>query len=155
MTRIFEGLEDLRGHGPGMLGASDWHRVDQQQIDRFAEVTGDEQWIHVDRVRAADGPFGTTVAHGLLALSILPALAAEAYRIDGVASRINYGYDSVRFPAPLPAGSRVRDVVELLDITDGKAGSKLHLRHVLEIDGGAKPACVADAITLIPLEGAR
>lgn len=133
------------------LGASAWLTVDQAMIDAFAQVTRDDQWIHTDPARAAEGPYGTTVAHGLLTLSLLPVLAAEVYRIEGATGRINYGYDRVRFPEPVPAGSRVRDVVRLDDVVTAPGGVRVHLTHTVEIEGAPRPACVASGLTHLVL----
>ncbi|WP_167043459.1 MaoC family dehydratase [Salinibacterium sp. ZJ454] len=152
MTHVFSDVESLSAAVGSELGVSGWRTVDQQLVDDFAAVTGDRQWIHTDPARAADGPFGATVAHGLLSLSLLPALATEAYRIDGVTSRVNYGYENVRFPAAVRVGSRVRNRVELVSVEPAPAGTRLTTRHVLEVDGQSKPGCVAVAITLIPAE---
>jgi acyl dehydratase len=153
MTQVFADVESLTTRVGSELGASDWLTIDQQLIDDFAEVTGDRQWIHTDPVRAADGVFGSTVAHGLLSLSLLPALATQTYRVDGV-SRVNYGYESVRFPAAVRVGSRVRNRVELLGVEDASAGHRMTTRHVLEIDGETKPGCVAVVITMLVAERA-
>lgn len=153
MTRVFADVESLAAQVGSELGVSDWLTVDQKLIDDFAEVTGDRQWIHTDPVRAAGGVFGATVAHGLLSLSLLPALGTEAYRIEGV-SRLNYGYESVRFPAAVRVGSRVRNRVELLDLEQAATGHRMTTRHVLEIDGESKPGCVAVVITLLVAERA-
>jgi len=130
------------------LGHSDWHQIDQDRVDAFAEATEDRQWIHIDPVRAAEGPFGTTVAHGFLTLSLVPVLVSEIYRVDGVRMALNYGLDKVRFPAPLPTGSRVRAGVELLGAdptSDG--GIQVRARVTIERDGGEKPVCVAETVS--------
>ena len=106
--KVFESVDELRAAAGEHLGYSDWHTVDQAQVTAFAEATGDRQWIHVDPERAAQGPFGTTVAHGYLTLSLLPMLVSQVYRVTGVRMGLNYGLNRVRFPAPLPTGSQVR-----------------------------------------------
>lgn len=128
------------------LGVSEWLIVDQQRIDDFARVTGDQQWIHTDPARAAEGMFGATVAHGLLTLSLLPALASAVFRIEGVRGRINYGYDRVRFPAPLPSGARIRDRIVLEAVEPLPSGIRVRLSHTVEIDGAQRPACVASGL---------
>lgn len=133
----------LAPHVGAELGVSDWLLIDQSRIDAFAAVTGDDQWIHTDPSRAAGGVYGTTVAHGLLTLSLLPQLAAQVYRIDGASSRINYGYDRVRFPEPVLAGSRIRDRIVLDAVDEVAQGMRVRLAHSVEIEGTERPACVA------------
>jgi acyl dehydratase len=128
------------------LGASPWRVIDQHAVDRFAEVTGDRQWIHVDPVRAAQGPFATTIAHGFLTLSLCAWAIDEALAVEDAGLQINYGVDRVRFPAPVPTGSSVRGVVDLVSLTDVDSGVQAVLRVVVEIAGTAKPACVADTV---------
>lgn len=147
--RVFTSVGELDAAKGEHLGYSDWHTVTQQQVDTFADATLDHQWIHVDAERAAQGPFGTTIAHGYLTLSLLPALAAEVYRVEGVSMGINYGSNKVRFPAVVPVGSRVRDGIEVSDVADVPAGKQVVLRHVVEIEGGDKPACVAETVSLL------
>src|SRR4051812_44494286 len=106
--RVFDDLDDLRKAVGEQLGYSEWHTVTQEQINTFAEATGDHQWIHVDPEAAAKGPFGTTIAHGYLTLSLIPMLAAQVSRTDGARMGVNYGLNKVRFPAPVPVGSKVR-----------------------------------------------
>ena len=129
------------------LGTSDWVAIDQSRIDLFAQATGDHQWIHVDPARAAAGPFGTTVAHGFLTLSLLSELSAAAFEIADVRMGLNYGLDRVRFPSPVPVGSRLRAVclLDRLEPIDG--GAQLTLTVTIEREGGAKPACVATWVT--------
>ncbi|MGC1212740.1 MAG: MaoC family dehydratase [Micromonospora sp.] len=141
--RIFAAPDELTKAVGDHLGYSDWHRVDQAQVDAFAEATGDRQWIHVDPERAKSGPFGGTIAHGYLMLSLIPALAAEVYRIDGVRMGVNYGLDKVRFPAPLPTGSRVRAGVSVVSVEPVQGGLQVANEVTLEREGGEKPCCVA------------
>lgn len=147
--RIFADIEELRQAKGSSLGTSDWVVIDQSRIDRFADATGDHQWIHVDAERAAAGPFGTTVAHGYLTLSLLPSLGPTIYRVEGARMGINYGLNKVRFPAPVPVGSKVRAHAELLDVTDIEGGAQLVVRYTVERDGGSKPVCVAESIARI------
>ncbi|MEV0764493.1 MaoC family dehydratase [Nocardia sp. NPDC050435] len=147
--RSFDGIAELEQAAGTHLGYSEWHTITQEQVNLFAEATGDHQWIHVDPVRAAEGPFGTTIAHGYLTLSLLPMLVAEVYRIDGLKMAVNYGSDKVRFPAAVPVGSRVRAGVELLAIERKSAGAQVSTRVIIEIEGGAKPACVAQPIAVL------
>jgi acyl dehydratase len=130
------------------LGYSDWHEVTQERVNLFADATDDHQWIHVDPERAKSGPFGTTIAHGFLTLSLLPLLAAQVYRVENSRMGINYGLDMVRFPAPLPTGSKVRAGVELLVAEDrGEGWFQLKNRVTMEREGHDKPVCVAESLT--------
>ncbi|MGW0247483.1 MaoC family dehydratase [Nocardia goodfellowii] len=147
--RIFNGTAELEQAAGTHLGYSEWHTITQEQVNQFAEATGDHQWIHLDPVRAAAGPYGTTIAHGYLTLSLLPMLASEVYRVDGLQMGINYGSNKVRFPAAVPVGSRVRAGVELLAVERKAAGAQVSTRVTIEIEGGAKPACVAEPIAVL------
>lgn len=120
--RVFDGIADLEKAVGTHLGHSEWHTVNQDQIDAFAAATGDHQWIHVDPAKAAEGPFGTTVAHGFLTLSLVPMLTWQVYKVEGVKMGVNYGADKLRFPSPVPVGSRVRAGVELTSVTPNKLG---------------------------------
>jgi acyl dehydratase len=148
MTTHIARLAELPGLVGQELGVSDWLTVDQARIDAFAEATGDHQWIHVDTARAAAGPFGTTVAHGLLTLSLLPWFYASAYCIDDVRMGLNYGFNKVRFPAPVPEGSRLRARFRLLacELLDG-GGVQLLVEATIEREGADKPVCVAESVT--------
>jgi len=130
------------------LGVSDWITVGQDRIDRFAEATGDRQWVHVDPVRAAAGPYGGTVAHGFLTLSLLPAMMASAFELSDCRMAMNYGLDKLRFPAPVPQGSRLRGRFKLLDCRplDGGPGVQLRFEAAMEREGGDKPVCVAESL---------
>ncbi|THA27159.1 MaoC family dehydratase [Streptomyces sp. RKND-216] len=145
--RVFTSAEELRAAVGEELGASDWLEVDQKRVDLFADATGDHQWIHVDPERAADGPFGGTIAHGYLTLSLLPAFVPQVIRVDGVRMGINYGVNKVRFPAPVPVGSRLRARAELTDVSDVDGGVQLTTKVTIERDGGAKPVCVAESVS--------
>ncbi|MER7276715.1 MaoC family dehydratase [Dactylosporangium sp. NPDC000244] len=146
--RIFASAGELLASVGEHLGYSEWQEITQERVNLFAEATGDHQWIHVDAERAAAGPFGTTIAHGFLTLSLLPALVAEIYRVDNVRMGINYGLDLVRFPAPLPTGSRVRAGLELLVADDkGEGWIQLKNRVTIEREGHEKPVCVAESLT--------
>jgi acyl dehydratase len=140
-------LADMAALEGQEIGRSDWVVVTQANIDQFAQSTGDEQWIHVDPARAAAGPFGTTVAHGFLTLSLLSNLFAQAVAFEDVHMSINYGLNRVRFPSPVPVGSRLRALC-VLDVFEAIAGgAQLTVTITLERGGGAKPACVAEWVT--------
>jgi len=146
--RVFDAVDQLEAAVGRPLGHSAWLTVDQRRIDLFAEATGDHQWIHVDAERAAAGPFGTTIAHGWLTLSLLPMLVAKIYRIDGAEMAINYGSDKVRFLAPVPVGSRLRAAAELLDVVRITSGCRTVVKLTAELEGSARPACVAEIVTV-------
>ncbi len=144
--KVFESLDALRAAAGEHLGHSDWHMVTQEQVNAFADATGDHQWIHVDPDAAAHGPFGTTIAHGFLMLSLIPMLAAQVSRVEGVKMGINYGLNKVRFPAALPTGSAVRAGVRLVSIEDIPGGVHLVNEVTIEREGGDKPCCVAETV---------
>ncbi|GAA3974889.1 MaoC family dehydratase [Thermobifida alba] len=132
------------------LGHSPWHTVTQEQVNQFADATGDHQWIHVDAERAAAGPFGGTIAHGFLSLSLLPMFSWQTYRLrKAPAMSINYGLNKVRFLQPVRVGSRVRDSLELAEVKETPKGLLLTMRHEVEIDGEERPALVAEALSLV------
>jgi len=145
--RTFAHLGDLAILAGQEIGRSDWVVVTQANIDLFAQATGDEQWIHVDPARAAAGPFGTTVAHGFLTLSLLSQLFAQAIGFEDVRMSLNYGLNRVRFPSPVPVGSRLRAlcVLDAYEPIDG--GAQVTVTVTIEREGGAKPACVAEWVT--------
>ncbi|HEX5993765.1 MAG TPA: MaoC family dehydratase [Jiangellales bacterium] len=143
----FASLDELRAAVGTEVGPGPWMDVTQERIDKFADATGDHQWIHVDPDRAASGPFGGTIAHGFLSLSLIPALTDGLTTVDGVTMGVNYGLNKVRFPAPVPVGSRVRGRVELLSVDDVPGGLQLTSRVTVERDGGDKPLCVAETVT--------
>jgi acyl dehydratase len=150
VTRAFSTIERLAEAVGSTLGVGEWVSVDQDRIDAFAAVTGDRQWIHIDPERAKEGPFGTTVAHGYLTLSLLPELVGEVYRVEGTRAAINYGLERVRFPTPLPSGSRVQASVELLAVTPRPEGARVQLRVTVHREGHAeRPVLVAETITLL------
>lgn len=150
MEAAHQGIADLEAAVGTELGPTDWFTVDQSRIDRFADATEDHQWIHVDTERAAAGPFGKTVAHGFLTLSLIPHLAGQLRRSDGARMGINYGLNRVRFPAPVPVGSRVRARSTLIscDRIDDNAAQLVN-RVTIEVEGNAKPACVADTVSRV------
>jgi acyl dehydratase len=146
--RIFASLDEFVAATGETLGYSDWHKITQDQIDVFADVTGDHQWIHVDTARAAAGPFGTTIAHGYLTVALLPVMTMEIYRIERLAMGINYGLDRVRFPAPVPTGSAIRGQATLTEVQQTHLGSLARVRMRVEVEGHKKAACIADTLSL-------
>ncbi|MEU9981465.1 MaoC family dehydratase [Streptomyces sp. NPDC050856] len=145
--RVFTSADELRAGVGEQLGHSDWLEVAQQRIDLFAEATGDHQWIHVDPERAAAGPFGTTIAHGYLTLSLLPVLVPQVLRVENVKMGINYGTNKVRFPSPVPVGSRLRATAVLQDVRDAGGGVQVTALVTVEREGGDKPVCVAESVS--------
>ena len=137
-------LQDLVGQD---IASSDWFEIDQQRIDRFADATGDHQWIHVDPVRSAAGPYGSTIAHGFLTLSLLPLMMADAFVIDDIRMGLNYGLNRVRFIAPVPVGSRLRGHFKLLTFEPLEGGAQINVQGTLEREGSSKPVCVAEALS--------
>jgi acyl dehydratase len=140
------GIDELRAKVGEELGVSEWHEVTQDEIDAFADATGDHQWIHVDPERAAQTPFGSTIAHGLYTLSLGPRFTFALFTIEGFAFGLNYGYNKVRFPAPLPVDSRVRMRATLADVEDVPGGVQLTIRQTFEREGEEKPVCVAESV---------
>jgi acyl dehydratase len=147
--RVFTGADELCAAAGEQLGVSDWMTIEQQRVNAFADATEDHQWIHIDPQRAAAGPFGTTIAHGFLTLSLLPHLIDQTYRAEGATMVINYGLNKVRFPTPVPVGSCVRAEVVLAEATEVTGGLQLVVRATLQIEGNAKPGCVADWVTRV------
>jgi acyl dehydratase len=138
---------ELLSHAGAKLGTSPWHTVSQDQVDRFAEATDDHQWIHVDPERARRTPFGSTIAHGYLTLSLWPALLDEVLVIEGCSMVLNYGLNRVRFPSAVPVGSRVRLHVELADVEENTDSSlQTTFGIVIELEGSDKPCCVAESL---------
>ena len=147
--RVLDDLDQLAGMTGEDLGTSDWLLIDQERVNAFADATGDHQWIHVDVERAASGPFGGTIAHGYLTLSLIPYLGSQVFSLETPGAKLNYGVNKVRFPSPLPVGSRIRSHVAMGEVTDLPAGKQLTLRHTIEIEATAKPACVAETVVLL------
>ncbi|MEU7020894.1 MaoC family dehydratase [Streptomyces sp. NPDC046203] len=145
--RIFTSAEELRAAVGEQLGHSDWLEIEQDRIDRFADATGDHQWIHVDPERAAAGPFGRTIAHGYLTLSLLPALVPQVMRVEGMKMGLNYGTEKVRFPAPVPVGSRLRATAVLTEVREAGGGVQVTAKVTVEREGGDKPVCVAESVS--------
>ena len=147
MTTTIQGIEGLSDRVGTHLGYSDWHEVTQDQVNLFAEATGDRQWIHVDVERAKSGPFGGPIAHGYLTLSLAPPLLDEILRVTGVSMAINYGLNKVRFPSPVPVGSKVRAKGELVEAKEVPGGVQSTVRLTIEREGGDKPAAVVEMIS--------
>jgi acyl dehydratase len=143
----FDTLQSLQGQVGQTIGVSDWITVEQSRIDQFAVSTGDLQWIHVDPQRAAAGPFGATVAHGFLTLSLMAVMFDTAFTIDDVRMGVNYGLNRVRFPAPVRAGSRLRGHFRLQRYEPIDGGAQLTVEVTMELEGSDKPACVAESVT--------
>jgi acyl dehydratase len=147
--RTITGLAELRQAEGEVLGTSDWHEVTQQDIDAFADATGDHQWIHVDPERAKETPFGGTIAHGYYTLSLAPMLTNEIFSMDGFAFAINYGLNKVRFPAPVPVDSKIRASAKVAKLDDVPGGAQMTLELTFEIEGGSKPVCVAESLVRV------
>ncbi|MBQ0759076.1 MAG: MaoC family dehydratase [Zhongshania sp.] len=147
MTTVFKQPQDLISAVGTVLGSSEWLEIDQQRINLFADATGDHQWIHVDPARAKDGPFGKCIAHGYLTLSLVSLFLPQIVEVQGISMGVNVGCDRIRFPAPVPVGSRVRGTGELMSIEEIKGGVQSVVRITVEIEGSDRPACVADTIS--------
>jgi acyl dehydratase len=146
--RTFASLAEFVAAKGESLGFSDWHKITQEQVNAFADATGDHQWIHVNLERAASGPFGGTIAHGYLTVSLLPILSMEIFRIENLTMGINYGLDRVRFPSPVLTGSSIRAEATLTEVKQTHLGSLASIRMRVEIEGQEKAACVADTLSL-------
>ncbi|MCW3063772.1 MAG: Enoyl-CoA hydratase [Solirubrobacterales bacterium] len=140
------GIDEIKAKVGEELGVSSWHEVTQDEIDAFADVTGDDQWIHVDVERAKETPFGGTIAHGYYTLSLAPKFTYELFSFDGFAFGVNYGVNKVRFPAPLPVGSKVRMRATLAGVDDVPGGIQIATKMTFEREGGEKPVCVAETL---------
>ena len=147
VTTVFATPDELLGAVGRELGTSDWVEIDQARIDGFADATGDHQWIHVDPVQAADGPFGATIAHGYLTLALTNQFLPEIVRVDGVSMGLNYGTNKVRFPQPVLVGSRVRGSATLTAAEEIAGGIQAVITIVVEIEGGEKPACIVESVS--------
>jgi acyl dehydratase len=142
------GIDELKALVGETIGPSDWREVTQAEIDKFAEVSGDHQWIHVDAERAkTDSPFGTTIAHGNLTLSMVDGFRDQLFRSEGFKMGVNYGWNKIRFPAPVPSGSRIRASLETVSVDEvGNGWFQLVQRWTVEVEGNEKPACVAESV---------
>lgn len=147
MTKIYENPADLVGQEGTILGPSDWLEIDQKRVDQFAECTGDHQWIHVDVERANDGPFGATIAHGYLTLSLVSHFMPELIDVRGFAHAVNVGLDRVRFLSPVRVGSRIRAIGEITRVEEIKGAYQAIVRSTIEVEGMEKPACIAASIS--------
>ncbi|MEV4198408.1 MaoC family dehydratase [Micromonospora globbae] len=153
--RTFASVDELAGAVGETLGPGPWLPIDQKRVDLFADATDDHQWIHVDPERAAAGPFGGTVAHGYLTLSLLPALVGGLWRVGGVGMGVNYGLNRVRFPAPVRVGSSVRASATLADVSPVDGGVQVVAAVTVESDAGGKPVCVAETVSRLYREVSR
>jgi acyl dehydratase len=147
MARLFPSPRDLIGTEGTTLGPTEWLTIDQQRIDRFADATEDHQWIHVDPERAKDGPFGKTIAHGYLTLALANKFLPELVDVQGFTHGVNVGVDRVRFLAPVPVGSRIRGIGEIVAVAEIKGAIQSTLRITIELEGTDKPACIVDTIS--------
>jgi len=146
-VRTFTSAAELFEAQGETLGTSDWVEVTQEQVNTFADATGDHQWIHVDTAKAAQGPFGGTIAHGFLTLSLLPMMTWQIWTVEGAKMGVNYGLNKVRFPSPVPVGSRVRSTAVLTEATEIGGGVQLVVSSTVEVEGASKPACVAELVS--------
>lgn len=147
MTTVFENPAALLDAVGTDLGSSDWLEIDQERIDQFADATGDHQWIHVDPEKAADGPYGKTIAHGYLTLSLANLFLPQLMRVENTSMGVNYGCEKVRFPAAVPVGSKIRGSAVVFSAEEVKGGVQVVVRMTIEIDGSDRPACVIDTIS--------
>jgi acyl dehydratase len=147
--RVFTTFDELTDAVGEELGSTDWLEITQERVDAFADATGDHQWIHVDVEKAKDGPFGGTIAHGYLTLSLIPQFTPELFRLDTPGAKLNYGVNKVRFPNPVKVGSKIRATAQIADVSDVPAGKQMVTRYTVEIDGESKPACVAETVVLL------
>jgi acyl dehydratase len=150
--RTFTTFDEVAAAVGEELGTSEWLTIDQERVDTFADATGDHQWIHVDVERSAAGPFGGTIAHGYLTLSLIPVLGTTIFTFETPGAKLNYGANKVRFPNPVLVGKRIRSTITLTACDDLPAGKQVTLKHVIEIDGESKPACVAETVVLLLAE---
>lgn len=147
--KVFNGIDEVKAAVGEHLGYSEWHEITQEAVNQFAEATGDHQWIHVDVERARSGPFGGTIMHGYMTLSLVPFLSQQVSTIEGVTMGVNYGSNKVRYPKPVPVGSKVRAGVELVSVEPSSLGFTVTNKVTIEIEGADKPACVAEVLSVI------
>ena len=146
MTRMIEGIAGLKELVGEHLGYSPYTQITQEQVNTFADATGDHQWIHIDVERAKAGPFGGPIAHGYLTLSLGPMLSPQIFGVSGISMGVNYGTEKVRFPAPVPVGSNLRLGAKLLSVDEIGGGAQVTMEFTFEVEGAAKPSCVANVI---------
>jgi acyl dehydratase len=145
--RTFGSVAELAATKGEPIGTSDWVTITQEDVNLFADATGDHQWIHVDPEKAAKGPFGGTIAHGFMTLSLLPRLMHQIYSVDGIKLAVNYGLNKVRFPAPVPVGAKVRAESSIVGVDDlGNGAAQVTVSTTIEIEGSPKPACVVESV---------
>ena len=147
--RVFTTFEEIEAAAGEEIGTTDWVEITQERVNQFAEATGDDQWIHVDEEKAKAGPFGGTIAHGYLTLSLIPWLGSMVFGLDTPGARLNYGVNKVRFPNPVRVGSRIRATVKINGVADVSAGKQLTVGYTVEIENEDKPACVAESVVLL------
>ncbi len=146
MTRIINGIDEMKSLVGEHLGYSPYVEITQEQVQTFADATGDQQWIHVDVEKAKSGPFGGPIAHGYLTLSLGPSLSPQIFGVSGISMGVNYGCGKVRFPSPVPVGSKLRLGVTLVAVEDVPGGAQVTQEFVFEVEGASKPSCVAEVI---------
>jgi acyl dehydratase len=146
MTTIIDGIDGLKAKVGEHLGYSDYVQITQEQVNQFADATGDHQWIHIDVERAKAGPFGGPIAHGYLTLSLGPSLSPQIMAVTGIAMGVNYGCNKVRFPSPVPVGAKVRLGQKLLSVEDVSGGAQVTMEFTFEVEGAPKPSCVAEVV---------
>ncbi|MDL9945382.1 MaoC family dehydratase [Gordonia sp. ABSL11-1] len=147
--RTFTSVDEMKAAIGEDLGSGEWLEITQDRVNAFADATGDHQWIHVDPERAKDGPFGAPIAHGFLTLSLLPVLAGSIFTVDGPKLVINYGMNKVRFPSPVPVGSRIRANAVITSVEQTGSGVNMVVKNTVEIEGADKPACVAENVRVL------
>ena len=147
--RVFSTFEEIEAATGEEIGSTDWVEITQERVDQFADATDDHQWIHVDQEKAKAGPFGGTIAHGYLTLSLIPWFSSQVFAVETEGAKLNYGLNKVRFPNPVPVGARVRCTVTIGEVAKLDAGRQLTTKYVIEIEGQDKPACVAETVVLL------
>jgi len=149
MAHVFSGIDEVEAAVGTSLGQTDWLEMTQEQVNQFADATGDHQWIHVDVEKASKGPFGGTIAHGYLTLSLIAKFGGELFDVEGVSAKLNYGINKVRFPSPVPVGSKIRANATVAAAQRTDTGVQVSLQWVIEIENTLKPACVAETVVLL------
>ncbi len=150
--RVFTTFEEIEAAVGEEIGTTDWVEITQERVDQFADATDDHQWIHVDQEKAKAGPFGGTIAHGYLTLSLIPWLGSQVFTVETEGAKLNYGLNKVRFPNPVPVGARIRATVTVGEISTLPMGRQLTMKFVIEIEDQDKPACVAETVVLLLTE---